>query len=367
MQHRITTPSKLLDKHGMLIQKGYATSPLLRFQRKDVPSKLRLKEWDYYLIYNDSYAAALTVGKSCSILLVSATLIDFSRKAESTKSFVRYVPDKYLSMPETSDKGNIHYQDSEFRISIIHNKDQRHIGLFIKDFIKKKKFSGQSSLPGDIQENADEYNIAGNKLTLSVTLFDEPKDSMAIATPFPKSKRQFYYNRKIIGMSAGGYAKAGGCNICFSPLDSFGLLDWGRGVWPYKTTWYWGACQGVIDGNRFGFNLGYGFGDTSAATENMLFFNGYASKLEDVAFHIPRNSKGEYEYGKPWRITSSDDRLKLVFTPLLDRSADLSIFLLSTNQHQVFGKYTGTAVLDNGTIICLYDFPGFAEKVKNRW
>jgi hypothetical protein len=34
MQHKITKPSKLLNKHGELIQRGYATYPLLKYQKK---------------------------------------------------------------------------------------------------------------------------------------------------------------------------------------------------------------------------------------------------------------------------------------------------------------------------------------------
>ncbi|MBR5739895.1 MAG: DUF2804 family protein, partial [Firmicutes bacterium] len=36
-------------------------------------------------------------------------------------------------------------------------------------------------------------------------------------------------------------------------------------------------------------------------------------------------------------------------------------------QHQVFGKYTGSMVLDDGSVIEVKDFLGFAEKVFNKW
>jgi hypothetical protein len=35
--------------------------------------------------------------------------------------------------------------------------------------------------------------------------------------------------------------------------------------------------------------------------------------------------------------------------------------------HQVFGLFTGTLVLDDGTKIELKDSLGFAEKVHNKW
>ena len=47
-------------------------------------------------------------------------------------------------------------------------------------------------------------------------------------------------------------------------------MDWGRGVWTYHNTWYWSSASGELDGVPFGWNLGYGFGDTAAATELIL-------------------------------------------------------------------------------------------------
>lgn len=343
MQNEITVPSKLLDNKGELIQKGYATSPILMYQRKNVAKKHRLKEWDYYLIYNENYGVALTLGKSGSLVLISASLINYNSREQTTKSLVRFVSKRKLSMPESSKSGDIHYQDKELNLSFKHRNGHRELTLFMRDFKKNKN------------------------LEVAVKLFDEPKDSMVIATPFKESKKYFYYNQKIIGMRAEGSVYLDQETILFKPDTSFGLLDWGRGAWPYKTSWYWGAGQGIISGNLFGFNLGYGFGDTSAATENMIFFNGKASKLKNVVFHIPKNEKNQYEYLKPWMISSSDKRFEMVFKPILDRSANLSLIFFSTNQHQVFGKYTGTVMLDDGTIIFLKDFLGFAERVKNRW
>jgi hypothetical protein len=343
MQHRITKPSKLLNKHGVLIQKGYATSPLLKYLRKDVANKQKLKEWDYYLIDNHEYAVALTVGKSGSIVLISASLIDLKTKKETTKSVIRLVSDKKLSMPQSSETGDIIYHDKNVNVSFKNYKGDRELSLSIKGFLKNENFDA------------------------SLLLAYEPQDSMVIATPFKEDKKLFYYNRKIIGMRATGTVHLGNQTITFKPIHSFGLLDWGRGAWPHHTTWYWSAAQGMVCGNLFGFNLGYGFGDTTKATENMLFFNGIASKLEDVTFHIPKNDKNEYDYMKSWIITSSDRRLELVFMPIIDRSVNLSIILLSTNQHQVFGTFTGTAILDDGTIVFLQDFMGFAERVENKW
>lgn len=207
----------------------------------------------------------------------------------------------------------------------------------------------------------------GNPIDGSVTLTKPPKDSMVIATPFAGHPRAFYYNQKLVGMRASGEVTFRERQYRFDPTDSFAILDWGRGVWTFDNTWYWSSAAGEIGGKVFGFNLGYGFGDTSAATENMLFYDGMAHKLDQVTFQIPQKGNGEDDYMTPWRFTSNDGRFEALFEPVLDRSAMTKVGPLCSDQHQVFGTFTGSAVLDDGTRISMDRFFGFAEKVRNKW
>ena len=343
MQHRITKPSKLLNKQGELIQKGYATAPILRYRRRDVKKNLRLKEWDYYLIYNDDYGVAITVGKSMFAGIISATIIDLKNKKEKTKTAIVFFKISELNMPESSKRGDIIYHSKQVDLSFRQVEGTRKLNMKIKSCVN------------------------GADFVAAIILSEEPKDSMVIATPFAEDNKAFYYNQKIIGMRASGGVAIGDKIYDFSPDTSFGLLDWGRGVWPYNTTWYWSAAQGIVNDKIFGFNLGYGFGDTTAATENMIFYDGKANKIKEVYFMIPKYKLGEPDYMKPWIITSSDHRIEMDFIPIFDRSLNLSLLVISTNQHQVFGKFTGTAVLDDNTIIYVKDFMGFAERVENKW
>ena len=163
-------------------------------------------------------------------------------------------------------------------------------------------------------------------------------------------------------MRARGKAEYNGKTYEFHPETDFGTLDWGRGVWTYDNTWNWGSGNCDIDGHAFGFNIGYGFGNTSAATENILFYDGKAHKLDDVTFHIPEDS-----YMKPWKFTSSDGRFEMDFVPVLDRAAKMDFKVIVSDQHQVFGKLSGTAILDDGTKITVKDMMCFAERVHNKY
>ncbi len=64
---------------------------------------------------------------------------------------------------------------------------------------------------------------------------------------------------------------------------------------------------------------------------------------------------------------SSDGRFEMAFIPVLDRAACLDFKVIVSDQHQVFGKMTGTAILDDGTKIQVRDMMCFAEKVHNKY
>ncbi len=163
-------------------------------------------------------------------------------------------------------------------------------------------------------------------------------------------------------MKAEGSFTLGDKECVFKPEDSLATLDWGRGVWTYDNTWYWGSGNGTVDGKPFGFNLGYGFSDRTSASENILFYDGVGHKLDDVTFHIPAD-----DYTKPWTISSSDGRFEMDFIPIIDRSANMDFKLILSDQHQVFGRMSGKAVLDDGTVLEVKDLLCFAEKVHNRY
>lgn len=346
-QREITAPAPLLDGQGNLTQAGWAKKPYPIYDKKAVKaSRLRRKEWDYYLIANDKFAVALTVADNGYMGLDSISFLDFSRKRQTTKSPMRVMPMGSTGLPSSSERGTTAVSGRGYGLTFLHT-DSKGLGPARQLLFQMDDF------------------LDGRPIRGSITLFDQPEDSMVICTPFDKTGH-FYYNQKINGMRASGEVFLGEETYTFQSSDSFGVLDWGRGVWTYKNTWYWSSASGVADGVRFGFNLGYGFGDCSAATENMLFYAGRAHKLSHVKFHIP-GKPGREDWLAPWTFTSDDGRFEMDFVPILDRAACTDLKMLKSDQHQVFGKFTGKTVLDDGTVVRVKDLLGFAEKVSNKW
>ena len=343
MQHRITTPGPLLDENGRLIEKGYALSQIRSYDRARVKaSPLRLKEWDYYCICTDRFALALTVADNGYMTMDSISLLDFDIGSQVTTSRMSLPCIAKRDLPFSSASGDIRIRRNGYEICFDNDGKTRHLHGYMDNF------SGE------------------NGISFDVTLTDAPDETMVIATPFPDKPAAFYYNQKINCMRADGTVRFKNKEYRFDPAKDFGVLDWGRGVWTYDNTWYWGSASGLAGGVPFGFNIGYGFGDTSAASENMLFYNGKAHKLSRVKFEIPVRG-GQDDFMSPWKFSSDDGRFEMDFVPVMDRCAKIDLKLICSDQHQVFGRFSGTAVLDDGQKVEIKDLTGFAEKVRNKW
>lgn len=343
MQHRIVTPGYLHDEKGHLMEAGYATNLIKTYDRKRIAANpLRIKEWDYYLIQSDRYALALTIADNGYMGLDSVSLLDFDGPWEKTVSKMSILPLGKRNLPPTSEKGISKSAGKGYEI------------IFENDGKKRRLY-------GHMDDFKD-----GSPILFDVTLTDVPRDSMVIVTPFADKPKAFYYNQKINCLRAEGRAEWNGNEYLFAPAHSFAVLDWGRGVWTYENTWYWGSASGLAEGVPFGFNIGYGFGDTSAASENMLFYDGVAHKISQVKFEIPMKD-GQEDYLSPWRFTSDDGRFEMDFIPIIDRASCTDFKILCSDQHQVFGRFSGTVILDDGTKIPIRDLLGFAEKVRNKW
>ena len=343
MQHEITKPQRLLDENGNIKEPGFAKKMLYEYHRSDVKAKnWRIKEWDYYYIGNQHYGLALTIGDNGFAGALSTSILEFDKPYDVTKTALVVFPLGKMNLPETSEKGTTKWTQGKSSYTFENDGKVRHLKG------THAKFDGD------------------NALTFDITLSDFPEESMVIATPFDKNAH-FYFNQKINCMRAEGVVKCGNKEWKFDKSDSMGTLDWGRGVWTYDNTWYWGSASGELDGVPFGWNIGYGFGNTEAATENVLFYDGRIHKLSEVRFEIPMDEDGFEDFMKPWVFTSDDNRFYMNFTPVLDRSAFMSAGVVLSDQHQVFGRFTGRITLDDGTVLPVRDFFGFAEKVENKW
>jgi hypothetical protein len=66
-------------------------------------------------------------------------------------------------------------------------------------------------------------------------------------------------------------------------------------------------------------------------------------------------------------MKSPDGRLDLVFTPFFERVAKTDALILKSEVHQMFGRYNGWVMADEGEKIEIIDLVGWAEEHNARW
>jgi len=338
-QQRMLSSGNLIDAAGGLAQTGYSKQAVATFNRSQIKAApWRIKEWDFYQISNERYCLQMTIGHVSYAGTVSATLFEFATGRRYSATRMLTLPFNKLRMPASAETGDLAFKKAGFEMEFHIETGARRL---------------RCTIQGDAKTPAMDIDIHLTQPDLS---------SIVIATPFDEDRRMFYYNHKINCMPASGTAVIGDQTFVFEPDSAFGLLDWGRGVWPFRHSWNWGNGSGLINGKRFGFNIGYGFGNTSAATENMLFYDGVAHKIGEVYFDLTTGG-----FMAPKRFSSSDGRFEMLFTPVYDNYTATKMLFVDNSCHQVFGTFSGTAVLDDGTALDVKNLFAFAEYAVNRW
>lgn len=347
-QIELRQPSPLLSADGALAQIGWSRQPLLdcnledaRFYRLRFLQRWRIKRWDYYGLTTPDHFFSATLADLGYAGQVFIYLIDFTsgeyHEAALTLPFARGI-----AIPRNSTAGDSTFDNGQVRLAFRHEAEGRRISVVWPQF-------------------------GGKDLAAEMGLRVKPDhESMTIVIPMNAARlpaRRFYYNRKINCLPAGGHLTWGDQQLEFKPSDTLGNLDWGRGIWDYRSFWVWASASGFLpDARTVGLNLGFGFGDTSQATENALILNGRLHKLGQVDFQYSRAS-----FKRPWKMSSADGRLDLEFTPFFERVAQTNLLLITSEVHQMFGRYHGTVVADDGEAIKIDGLIGWAEEHHARW
>jgi hypothetical protein len=344
MQNELTQPGKLLDPTGHLTQVGWLRQPQLDCNLENAHfyglrplQRFRMKRWDYYAVFTPQRFFSATIADLGYAGNIFVYILDFASGELHEEGLV--VPlGRGIDLPRNSTAGSAHFADGHASLDF----ELTPAGRRIK--VSWPNFHGGRGIQAEILLHCP-----------------EEQESMTIVIPI--GQRRFYYNRKINCLPAEGTLRYGNAIEELQPDTCQGSLDWGRGVWDYRSFWNWASTSGFLpDGRRIGLNLGCGFGDTSAATEDALILEGRIHKLGPVEYDYDSG-----DYMKPWRFTDREGRLNLTFTPFKERVATTNLGVIFSEVHQMFGRYRGQAITDAGEKIELSDLTGFAEEHHARW
>ncbi|HET7900956.1 MAG TPA: DUF2804 domain-containing protein [Candidatus Nanopelagicales bacterium] len=192
-----------------------------------------------------------------------------------------------------------------------------------------------------------------------VALIPDGHESLAVVVPW--SERLFQYTVKDLGRPLRGRLRVAGATYDVDPASCFGVLDHGRGRWPYAVTWNWGAGVGHAAERAVALQVGGRWTDGTGSTENALFVGGVAHKIsENLAWDYDTS-----DWLAPWRVLG--ERVDAVFTPFHERASRTDLGVVASEVHQCFGTWSGWASTGTGERVALDGLTGWAEEARNRW
>lgn len=339
-QTEYTSVTPLVSDDGTLLAKGWARHNVFDYDRSKISKRWR-KEWEFYLINNGTYMGLVSIVAVAFGGYINCAVVDLTKGKFIETSTIYFFGSKCKLSDKCDAPGGFSFTTGEATFEV-KNTDRSRVIHFKK---------------GDVE------------CDFQMDLF-ENHENITTVLPFENEPKRFFMTTKQNSMPCVGTYKSGGKTYEFSKDNSFCCVDWGRICAPRRVVWYWGNGSTYVydaEGKKhiFGFEITWGIGDESNATETCLFYDGKAHKIGAVDVEVfPKPDK----YMQPWHFISEDGRFDMTMIPSCDNHTDTNVPpLLRMHGHQVFGFWSGTAVLDDGTKLEIKDMHAFCEYVENKW
>jgi hypothetical protein len=331
-----TEPVLLCDDRGDLNDgaRGWSRHPVHICNLSGHPNQK--KKWNFWLILNERFGLSVTLANIDYIGAGNIMLFDMRTHEMLSDNTVVTPQGRGLDMPETVDS-TVKLNRADMKVGLVHE-------------------------PGVVRIRALVPKAQGGRLDVDITLH-KPAEHETLNTVIPWSREQFHFTSKQNTLAATGTVTLGDRSISFAPEDSFGVLDFGRGIWPREFIWNWASFNTRQGADLIGINLGGKWTDGTGANENGLCLNGRLHKImEDVIFEYDTA-----DFMKPWRLYTSDtNAVDLVLTPVWDKAAGVNMGDTKTGTHQCFGHFSGTVRAGDRTVEIRNAF-GWAEEHIGNW
>ncbi|MBQ8029488.1 MAG: DUF2804 domain-containing protein [Clostridia bacterium] len=345
-QIEYTEPTPLLNPDGTLNAKGWARHNVFEYNRDLVKRErfISQKEWDYYTVTDGKKQLLISFANVGIGGFMGLRLLDLETGEVTADSFQifagrnRCVPLNRVDAPGRF-KNKVGKTEFDF------NTTETSRTAFFKTVHKGKNL--ECFLTMDIPEGLE---------------------NITTVLPFENDNTKFFMTTKQNCMPTEGVFRFGDYTYEFSKETAFCSLDWGKVNTPRKMVWYWGSGATYLtdeDGKKhiFGFEITWAIGDESYATETCLFYDGKVHKIGAV--DVEKFPKGRFM--EEWKIISEDGRFEMTMKPTFDNRSDLNLKIARMNCHQLYGKWNGRVILDDGKVLEIKDLFAFCEYVENKW
>ncbi|KAL4459819.1 hypothetical protein ABPG74_003345 [Tetrahymena malaccensis] len=356
----VTKQGELLDSTGKLIEFGYAKKPVKQLNEENLRpflglkalSRLRYKGWDFFATTNEEAQVLIILANIGYASSVQIQVFLHKTKEQLLFNEDIYNPLKQITLPSTSNvfQGEISYSSQQVSISVKYEPGK---------VVNKIHVRFNSTLfEGDF--------------TMSKVV---DNDEIVMITPFSEDHRNFFYDTKTYCMEVDGKVEFKNSKLApliFSPLNTQGGRDIGRGVWNYLTQWFWAHAKGYITGTNgvkqsFGMNLGNGIELPNSNTyEDSIFIDGKMHKLHPVVTNIyPEDLSKQWTF-----ITEKQDvpgSLNALFSPMYKSSKHENKFVIDIKFEQIYGVFSGFFIDNKGNKVNFSQIYGFCEHHRAKW
>ena len=340
-QREITEAGPFLDARGKPRSRGWSRQPLLTYDRAAILSPVRsIKEWDTYSVLSSKHGVVLSVADYGTFALAYAEVVDFADGTSTSDNWVVPFTFGSMSLPACSRTGDLRFREKGISIDFAIVEGG---GRILK--VDIPGFGRGQGLRGAI--------VLGERLGA---------ESLVTSGAWRKRSDRFSYCRILPCLTAEGMMQFGGEDLVFSKDEAFGTLEWCRGVWPHHCEWTRASVSVVVDGHPLALSAASGEGEDATGTRTAIFFDGILHKISAATVRTdPREKSGS------WRVVSADGRLDMTMEVVAEHASKAGFLFYSSTRLQSFGRFSGRAVLDDGTAIDFRDLPGNIERTRARW
>ncbi|MCZ7531533.1 MAG: DUF2804 domain-containing protein [Acidimicrobiia bacterium] len=341
-EREITEPVDLCTPDGRRLApeaRGWSRTPLHTANLRG--SWGRTKRWDYWAVLAGDLTAAVTYADVDYLGMATVWWCDLAT-GETGGRPIELPLARGVALPDRPGATPLTYRGKGASVEIVDDPEGTSI---------EATWSEKDGRPG--------------RLSLRVEL---PAGHESVNVVIPWSDRRFQYTSKHQARPASGSLTVGGerrgIGVDEGGSEAWGVLDVGRGRWPYSTRWNWGggagrSTTGAVVGVQFGamWTEGTGF------TENGVIIDGRVTKIgQELTWDYDGDRPLE-----PWRVHHPDGSLDLTLAARHDRHSRTNAVVLFSEVHQVFGTWKGHVTDDAGTIHQVEALQGFAEESRSRW
>ncbi|MFN7148807.1 MAG: DUF2804 domain-containing protein [Microthrixaceae bacterium] len=333
-------PVDLCDPSGRRLDPaamGWSRQPLHRANLRG--ARWRTKKWDYWAVLAGDLAIGLVYADVGYVGLATMWWGELDTGHTGGRDLVRPLS-RGITLPDVPGSAPLRVDDD--RLSMRLSDDEAGTSLSVR------WTDSADSSPGELD-----------------VLVERPPGHESLSVVIPWGESRFQFTTKDQARPARGVLRRGDREDRIGDDgDAWGVLDVGRGRWPYSIRWNWGGGAGRAGtGEVVGVQFGARWTEGTGFTENAITIDGRLLKLG-------RELEWSYDWDhpmRPWRVRDAEGALDLTLTPRHDCHSLTNAVALRMEVHQVFGTWSGTVRAADGTVLQLDGIQGFAEEARNRW